>query len=236
MTATTGSDPNAEQLQQVALFRGLSAEAISEIVKSALLRRLTEDETYFFQGDEATRIFVLVEGRVKLTQITPEGQQVLLKVISPWTLFGGVAIGEKDVYPVTAQSAENTAALSWSKQDLMKAVHLYPQLAVNAMQVMASNVQEFQDRFREMATERVERRLARVLVRLAGQTGRKTEEGVLIDMALTRQDLAEMIGTTLYTVSRILSHWETQGLVALGRERVVIRYPHGLVMIAEDLK
>ncbi|MGE5140292.1 MAG: Crp/Fnr family transcriptional regulator, partial [Rudaea sp.] len=88
---------------------------------------------------------------------------------------------------------------------------------------------------RELSTERVERRVANALLRLAQQTGVKTPEGVLIDLALTRQDIADMTGTTLYTVSRILSHWEQRGLVETGRERIVIRSPHGLVAIAQDL-
>ncbi len=74
-----------------------------------------------------------------------------------------------------------------------------------------------------------------MLLRLASQTGRQTEEGVLIDMPLSRQDLAEMTGTTLYTVSRILSQWEQKGYVESRREHVVIRFPHALVTVAEDL-
>jgi CRP-like cAMP-binding protein len=100
---------------------------------------------------------------------------------------------------------------------------------------MAQRLQEFQGQIRTLSTERVERRLARVLLRLVCQVGRKIEDGVLIDLSVTRQDLAEMSGTTLYTVSRILSQWERQGLVDSGRERVVIRNPHGLVMVAEDV-
>jgi CRP-like cAMP-binding protein len=110
-----------------------------------------------------------------------------------------------------------------------------PKLALNAVRMMADHVLEFQERFSQLATERVERRLARSILRLASQAGRKIEDGVLIDLPLSRQDLAEMNGTTLYTVSRIMSQWEEQGLVRLGRERVVIRFPHGLVRIAEDL-
>jgi CRP-like cAMP-binding protein len=101
--------------------------------------------------------------------------------------------------------------------------------------LLAGRLQELQDRYRELATERVERRVARALLRLARQTGRKVENGVLIDFPLTREDLAEMTGTTLYTVSRILSGWEKEGLIETGRQRVLIRSPHGLVAIAEDL-
>jgi CRP-like cAMP-binding protein len=94
---------------------------------------------------------------------------------------------------------------------------------------------EVQDRYRELATEKVERRIARTLLRLAAQSGRRVAEGVLIDIPLTRQDIAQMTGTTLFTVSRTLSEWERQGLLSVGRERVVIREPHALVKIAEDL-
>jgi CRP-like cAMP-binding protein len=108
-------------------------------------------------------------------------------------------------------------------------------LALNTIRTMADHVRETQDLFRQLATERVEQRLARALLRLARQMGRKTDQGVLIDFPLSRQDLAEMSGTTLYTASRVLSQWEKDGLVLSGRERVVVLHPHGLVAIAEDL-
>jgi CRP-like cAMP-binding protein len=94
---------------------------------------------------------------------------------------------------------------------------------------------EVQGQLQDVATERVARRVARALLRLAAQLGRKTEEGILIDLPLSRQNLAELTGTTLFTVSRLLSGWEAEGLLEVGRERVVIRAPHGLARIAEDL-
>jgi CRP-like cAMP-binding protein len=101
--------------------------------------------------------------------------------------------------------------------------------------VIARHYRRLLDRYQELATERVEQRVARALLRLARQVGQKEEDGILINLPLSREDLAEMIGTTLYTVSRILSRWEHQGLVKTGRERVLIRNPHALVDIAEDL-
>jgi CRP-like cAMP-binding protein len=103
------------------------------------------------------------------------------------------------------------------------------------LEVVAGHYRRLLDRYQELATERVERRVARALLRLARQVGQKEEDGVLIGLPLSREDLAEMTGTTLYTVSRILSGWEHQGLVEAGRERVFIRDPHALVAIAEDL-
>jgi CRP/FNR family transcriptional regulator, nitrogen oxide reductase regulator len=104
------------------------------------------------------------------------------------------------------------------------------------MQLMTGYIQEMQERYHELATERVQQRIARVLLRLAAQSGRKMQDGVLIDLPFSRQDLAEMAGTTIYTVSRVVSAWEKQGLVSTGRERVTITNPHGLVRLAEDLE
>ncbi len=102
-------------------------------------------------------------------------------------------------------------------------------------ELMYAHVQEMHARFRELATERVERRVARALLRLASQAGRRLADGVLIDLPLSRQEIAEMTGTTLFTVSRLLSEWERRGMIDAGRERVVIRNPHELVLIAEDI-
>jgi CRP-like cAMP-binding protein len=111
----------------------------------------------------------------------------------------------------------------------------YPRIAANALHIMAGQIREFQNRVRDLSTKRVETRIARTILRLARQSGKKVAEGVLIDLPLSRQDLAEMAGTTLYTVSRVISDWKKQEIVQSQRKRIVIRYPHGLVSIAEDL-
>ncbi len=186
------------------------------------------------QDDPAEAFYVLTQGKVRLSQFTSDGQQILLRIIVPVTPFGAVALAENEHYPVSAQAIEPCTAIVWSKATLDQLLVKYPQLAINAVKILAEHVQEFQQRFTEIATQRVERRLARMILRLANQIGVKTERGVEVNLPLSRQDLAEMVGTTLYTVSRTLSQWETQGLIHSGRERLIILHPHGLVKIAEE--
>jgi CRP/FNR family transcriptional regulator, nitrogen oxide reductase regulator len=224
-----------ERLAAVSLFSGLTRDVLQTMLQKAQSRQAAEDSFFFFQGDPADYLFVLISGRIKLSQTGFEGEAVLMRVIGPYTLFGAVAMTPSDAYPVSAQASEDCVAITWRKQEMMAFVRQYPDLALNAVQVMAQHTQEFQERFRQLATERVERRLARTLLRLASQTGRKIPQGVLIDMPLTRQDLAEMTGTTLFTVSRLLKQWQDKGLVLSRRASVIICYPHGLVAIAEDL-
>jgi CRP-like cAMP-binding protein len=95
-------------------------------------------------------------------------------------------------------------------------------------------LQETHTRVLEMSTQQVERRVAHALLRLARQAGRKVEQSVEIDFPISRQDIAEMTGTTLHTVSRTLSAWERQGLIESGRQRIVLRDPHRLFALAED--
>ncbi len=225
----------AKHLSQELLFRNLSEEGLRAVVAAAHSQTVEAGAFLFYQDDPAERIYLLCEGRLKLAQLSPDGQQVIMRVATPWMLIAAIGVVEGAVYPVSAEAAETSRVLYWSQAEMLALIERYPALALNAMRLLAGHVREFQDRYRELATERVERRLARAILRLASQAGRKTDEGVLLDLPLTRQDLAEMTGTTLYTVSRILSQWESQGLVLAGRERVVIRFPHGLVRVAEDL-
>jgi len=222
-------------LHHIELFEGLETNDLQRIVQLAGQRHLEAEQYLFFEGDPAEYIYVLQEGRIKLTQTTADGQQVIMHYITPGEAFGVVAVLSHAPYPVTAQAAVESYLLYWDRLSMNRLMEQCPRIAINAIQILAERIREFQDRIRELSTERVERRIARALLRLARQSGKKVSEGVLIDLPLTRQDLAEMSGTTLYTVSRTLSQWESQGLVYASREKVIIRYPHGLVMIAEDL-
>jgi len=167
-------------------------------------------------------------------QNNPAGQQVNLRTINEWQMFGALgAVRDGATYPATAQALENSTALALKSEYLHDLMETRPYLSFDLMKLMTGYIQEMQERYRELATEKVERRIARSLLRLAAQMGTKNEGG--IELTFTRQDLAEMSGTTIYTVSRILSDWERQGLVEAGRERVLIRNPHGVVSIAEEL-
>jgi len=128
---------------------------------------------------------------------------------------------------------EDCSAIAIRSGDFRPLLEQRPYLSFGLMRLMTGYIQEMQERYREMATEKVEQRIARVLVRLAGQTGRKVGEGVLIELAFSRQDLAEMAGTTIYTVSRVLSAWEKTGILATGRERVTLTKPHAIMRLAE---
>ena len=222
------------KLRKVSVFQNATDEDLKLIAGHGIERSIEEGEFFFFQGDPADYLYVLISGRAKLMQTNPAGQQVNLRTINEWQMFGALgAVREGATYPATAQALENSTALALKSEYLHDLMETRPYLSFDLMKLMTGYIQEMQERYRELATEKVERRIARSLLRLAAQMGTKNEGG--IELTFTRQDLAEMSGTTIYTVSRILSDWERQGLVEAGRERVLIRNPHGVVSIAEEL-
>lgn len=224
---------NPLDLRRVSVFQNASDEDLRLLGGRGIERSLEEGEFFFFQGDPAKYAYVLTAGRAKLTQTSPSGQQVNLRTINAWQMFGALgAVREEAAYPASAQAIEPSTAVAIESLFLKEMMQTRPYLAAGLMDLMTGYIQELQSRYRELATEKVERRIASVLLRLTAQMGNKTPTGT-IELTFTRQELAEMCGTTLFTVSRVLAEWERQGLVEAGRERVVIRNPHGLVKLAE---
>jgi CRP-like cAMP-binding protein len=219
----------------VPLFNGLDRSALDDVEREGRIVRAASGRAFFREGEPARVFYVLRSGRVKFTQTTAEGHEVILRIVGSGEPFGGVAaFVENAIYPVTARAVEAAEAYAWDGAKMLALMRRFPEIGINAARLIANRFHDLQRQHRELMTERVERRIARALLRLALGAGRRVEGGVEIDFPLSRQDLAQMTGTTLFTVSRILSAWEHDGLIAAGRRRVVVKRPHALVQIAED--
>lgn len=228
-------DVSLEALARCPVFQGLTPEDLRHIRAAAQSKKLRRGEMLFAQGEPATHAYVVEVGRMRLVQVHPDGRAVVHRILTPGEFFGGVAVLGEAQYPVSAEALEESGVLGWSGEALQRLLLRCPRVALNLLRLQARRIEELQERVQELISERVERRVARAVLRLARQTGRRVEEGILIDLPLSREDLAGLTGTTLYTASRILSRWEQQGIVSAGRQRLVIRKPHALVEIAEDL-
>jgi CRP-like cAMP-binding protein len=224
-----------DMLHKASLLRGLADLELQAVLAEAQMQQLADGAFFFLESDPAEKSYILLSGKVKLGQVTEVGQQVILGYLIPGRVFGIISILKQVSYPVSAQAVGECRALAWDQATMNRLMDACPRIGLNALRIMAGQIREFQNTIRDLSTKRVEQRIARAMLRLARQSGRKIEAGVLIDLPLTRQDLAEMTGTTLYTVSRVLTDWEAQALIESKRQRVVIRSPHGLVKIGEDL-
>jgi CRP-like cAMP-binding protein len=217
----------------IPLFTGLTPDERDEILREARSLRYAKDTAVFEQRADAESFFVLLHGHLRVEKTTPQGHQIVVRYVSPGEIFGVAQALAMKHYPATAVAAVDSVALCWPAVAWPGLTSKFPTLAANALQTVGRRLQDTQARVMEMSSEQVEQRIAHALLRLAKQAGRKTAAGVEIDFPISRQDVAEMTGTTLHTVSRILSAWEHRGLVEGGRQRIVLRNPHGLFGLAE---
>lgn len=226
---------SSKDLKQVVVFQHATDEDLNLILKNSITRSMEEGGFFFLQGDEATYLYILTSGQVKLMQSNPNGQQVNLRTIYPWQMFGalGAVRANGATYPASAQTLEDSSALAIPSLFLHSMLETRPYLSFDLMNLMTSYIQEMQARYRELATEKVEQRVANALIRLAGQSGTRSENEAGIELSFSRQDVAEMTGCTLYTISRLLSDWERKGIIETGREKIRIIQPHELVRIAD---
>ncbi len=226
-----------KEIKQVVVFQSATENELQLILKNSIIRSIEENEFFFIQGEAAQYLYILTSGQIKLMQSSPNGQQVNLRTIHPWQMFGALgAVRKEATYPATAQALEDSSALAIDSRFLRKMLETSPHISLDMMTLMTSYIQEMQARYRELATERVEQRVANALIRLAGQSSVRSEKDAGIVLSFSRQDVAEMTGTTLYTVSRLLSEWERQQIIETAREKIKIIKPHDLVRIADNLE
>jgi CRP-like cAMP-binding protein len=217
----------------LSMFAGLAPAEQDDLLREARSVRYPKGSAIFEQGAEIDRFFVLLHGHLRVEKTTAQGHQTVVRYVSAGELFGVAQAINLSHYPATAVAAVDSIALAWPSSSWARLTARYPSLAGSVMQTIGNRLQDTQTRVIEISNEQVEQRVAHALLRLAKQAGRKVEAGIEIDFPISRQDIAEITGTTLHTVSRILSAWETQGLVEGGRQRIVLRDSHRLHLLAE---
>ncbi|MWD29283.1 helix-turn-helix domain-containing protein [Aquicoccus sp. SCR17] len=216
-------------------FSLLDRSQIREILDAAVSRRYEEGTPIFNEGHGADRFFLLLDGYLRVVRTTPGGDQIIVLHISPGQLFGIAPALQRDTYPASAIPAAESIALSWPVHLWQDFTARYPGFATESYKTLGQRLGQIQETLTEMATQAVEKRVASALLRMVNQSGRKTEAGIEIAFPVTRQNISDMTGTTLHTVSRLLSAWQREGIVESTRKHVTVIDPHALVLLSEAL-
>jgi CRP-like cAMP-binding protein len=229
-----------ELLAQSALFAPLSDEERAGLDRRFVQRHHEKDDYLFFEGDPADWLYLVIEGRIKMIKHSESGRETILATFGPGQIVGEVGVLVGDAYPATAQALEPTVTLGLRRVEYKELVQGHPELAWALIVELGRRLQRSHEAIRSLAVEKVERRVARVLLRLANTTGQRLEDGggqgaVRITIPLSRQDIADMAGTVLETAIRTMSKFQKQGLIETREGYIVLLRPHQLVAIAEEL-
>lgn len=221
-------------MAQSRLFDGLNNVALETVYYAGTVQKYPKDSYLFYEDEPAHNISMVLDGVIHLSQLTVKGQQVIMHYLSPGDEIGILALFPDQVYPVTAVAATDSTVLNWPSQTLSSLFKEFPQMALNALQMMTERFVVLQNQFRQLATERAEQRIARTLLKIAQKSGKKDKNGIRLTPPPSRQQIAEMTGTTLYTVSRICSQWEKDEVVHTNRHSLIIKNKKALKAIVEE--
>ena len=219
-------------MRDAPLFEGLSEKECEKIASYARARTFARNEMIFMQGQPLRNLALIRTGSVKITQLSSKGSEVILWMHGCGSVVGMLSESSAGHNPCSACAMEQCTALVWEFASLQNLMVEYPKLRKNSAHILASRLGELEERFREVATEKVSRRLAHALLRLLKQIGKAVDEG--IEVSLSRDELAQMTGTTLFTISRILSKWGEMGFILPRREAVVVRDARQLEMAGNE--
>lgn len=202
------------------LFAGILPSDYAAITSTARPRQYARGEILFLEGDCVHQVVLLTAGIVKIAQNGKSGSEVILGLGIPGDVLGASSLLTTGTHRATVEAFRCCRVLAWEERAFRGLTERFPILHKNAAKILDQDLLELAERFREMATEKVSLRVARQLERLQHRIGRQV--GDHIEIGLSRDELARMTGTTLFTVSRLLSRWEACGILKPSRESVTI--------------
>ncbi len=211
-----------EILRKSILFRRLKPDDRQRVAEVATVRAFDKGATLFNERDGSELMYTVVSGRVKVFKTTPRGTDVILEIFGPGDPVGAVAVYESRPYPASAIALEPTSCLLIPRQAFFALLEGYPTLVRGLLVGLTHRLVELTNRLTELSGGRIEGRMARFLLKLATDMGQRRDDGVFIPLVLSRQELADMIGTTIETSIRIMSRWSKDGVVRTDKDGFVV--------------
>ena len=215
----------AEILKQSLIFSSLNEDELAELSRLAIERSFRLDEFVFWEGDAPDYFYVVVEGRIKIAKYSSSGKEFIIAFFSPGEMFGEVAVFEGKPYPASAQAVADTKVLVIKKEDFLSFLATRPQVALEIINVLGGRLRDAQSRLKDLAGERVEQRIAMTLLMLSSKLGPT--------LPFTRQEIANMAGTTTETAIRVTSQLKQRGIIRSVRGKIIILDETKLRLLSE---
>lgn len=209
-------------LKNVSLFSSLSESEAKELEPYLIPAAYKKKDVVFSEGEPPDWLYIVIDGKIKLTKLSQDGKEIILEIISPMDYFGGLAVLRGFPYPANAVAMEDTKFFRISRNNVLKILDRFPNLMYSMTMQLGERIKESHETLKNIALERVEARIAALLLKLADKAGRKSCNTVVIDMKLTKQDIAEMVGTTVETSIRTMSKLKKNRILDEKNGKIVI--------------
>lgn len=217
------TDHRLEILRNLPFFNNLSQNEISEVNKLFKDVHYPSGENIYFSGDRAARLYVIATGTVKLLKYSADGKTILVDVLKQGEFFGNLDPSGEAVHDETAEAQTHSCILNISSANFRTVLEKHPGSALKVLDIVSKRLRESRETIRQLSAQPVENRIAYMLLKLSEKLGEQNEIGLLIQMPLSRRDIAEMTGTTPETTSRIMSKLQDDNIIVTGRKWIAIK-------------
>jgi len=222
-----------EALKKSKIFSVLTEEELKEISPLFETLEFKNDEYIFNEGDESRWLYIVSRARVKMAKHSLSGKDMIVEIKSPGGMFCCSAVLDNKPYPESAQAMDHVSVIRINRQNLQKLIESYPVLNLQIAQYASNKLRDAYNMMKNIATEKVEKRIASVLLKLAEKSVPEKSGYVKIDFSITRQEIAEMVGVTVETCIRTIREFQKQGLVKTAGRRILIK-PEALQIIVNE--
>ena len=221
-------EPGHFALKRLPLFAALGDKDLEAVGGLVVCRKYRRNTFVFTEGEPGEALCFVKSGRVKISKITPDGREQILHIMAPGDIFGEVVLFDGGPYPATAEVVEDAEIGMIRNQDIDNLIRRNGDVALKMLKIMARRLKDAQAKIRDLALKDTVGRTAGLLLRLAQTSGVKEKEGIRVPLDLSRQDLANMIGTSRETITRVLCELDRQGVIHLERSEIMIIDPERL--------
>ena len=209
-------------VKDVPFFSSLTDKEIELIDQIVIKRSFEKGEYIFFEGEEGNKFYIIEEGQVKLLKMIANGDEQILNIFSKHDIIAEIVAFDKGNYPASAVSMTKTRVLVFEQQKLEELILNYPPIAVKLLREMSHRLRRAQENVRDLALKDSSARVAGLLVFLAKKYGEEKKDKIVLDLSLTQKELANMIGSSRETVSRVLGQFEAQNIIKTSRKKIYV--------------
>ena len=219
------SSGKAQILRRSFIFSSLNDDELGELADLTTERSFVPNEFIFWDGDAPEWFYIVAEGKVKVLKYSSSGREFIIAFLGPGEMLGEIAVFENKPYPASAQATAETRVVGIRREHFLSFLANRPQVALRIINVLGGRLRDAQNRLRDLAGERVEQRLASVLLMLSAKRG--------LTLPFTRQEIADMAGTTIETTIRVMSHLKDREIIRSVRGKVIILNEEKLRLLSE---
>jgi CRP/FNR family cyclic AMP-dependent transcriptional regulator len=212
-----------ELLRAVPVFSELNDVDVTSLSKLTTRRKYPKDTVIFFENEEGDTFFMIIDGRVKVTILGDDGREIILSVLGPGDFFGEVALLDNEPRSATAIAVEDTELMSLHRLDFQNVLNENKSITLALIKTLTARLRKANHQISTLALLDVYGRVARVILDMARDEGKRLKDGRIAFRRPTHQEIANRIGTTRETVTRMLKDLERQGLIRVEGKEIVVQ-------------